>query len=67
MEEIDNETNGSSVPAVTRRVAYLLALAALVLPCGLLIVAAFWIYRHVRAFFARRAATPVPGNHGPLL
>ena len=62
MDEIKEEAKAGSVPAVTRRVAYLLALAALVLPCGLLIVAVFWIYRHLRAFFARRAATTAPAD-----
>lgn len=57
----------SATSVISQRLAVLLALAVLILPCGLLIVMAIWAYRHLRILFARRAATPVPGNQGPPL
>ena len=58
-EETNNDANADGGLGTTRRVAYLLALAALVLPCGLLIVATYWIYRQVRGLLRGQ---PRPAN-----
>ena len=57
-----SDAGESATSVISQRLAVVLALAVLIMPCGLLIVFAVWLYRHLRAVFARRAARAVSAN-----
>jgi hypothetical protein len=47
------------------RIAFLLALAVLVLPGGIVVVCAIWIYRYLRALLSLRASRSNPVDSQP--
>jgi hypothetical protein len=59
-----SDAEESATSAISQRLAVLLALTVLILPCGLLILVGIWVYRHLRALFGSRA--PIPGDSAPL-
>ena len=52
-----SDAGESATSVISQRLAVLLALAVLIMPCGLLIVFAVWLYRHVRRLLRSRKQT----------